>query len=176
MKGILKAYVRFSNAVVSIGGYVAGILIFLISVMVFYEIVARSVFNAPTIWANELSVYALIGSGLLGAGYTLVGDGHIRVDVVLERVSDRTSRILHTFTYFLGLIFALVLLIYGVELVAKTYLIGLTSASLLRVPMYIPYLLIPVGSTILVLAFIQKIITTLNPELNPHSEKKGGAN
>lgn len=174
VKGILKAYVRISNLVVNIGGYLSGILIFLIAGMVFYEIVSRSLFNAPTTWASELSVYALIGSALLGSAYALNEDGHIRVDLLLDRVSIKSVKPLLVATYLLGLLFSLVLLVYGANLVFRTFLIGLSSASMLRIPMYIPYLFIPVGALLLVLAFIQKIVIIIVPELNPLSAKKEG--
>ncbi len=54
-----------------------------------YEVIARYVFNAPTVWAFDVS-YMLYGSHfMLGAGYTLLRKGHIRTDIFYERWTPR---------------------------------------------------------------------------------------
>lgn len=54
-----------------------------------YEVVARYGFNAPTIWAFDLSYMLYGGHFMLGAGYALLRGGHIRTDMLYERYSDR---------------------------------------------------------------------------------------
>jgi TRAP-type mannitol/chloroaromatic compound transport system permease small subunit len=45
-----------------------------------YEVIARYVFDAPTIWAYDMT-YILYGSYfMLGSAYTLLKKGHIRTD------------------------------------------------------------------------------------------------
>ena len=54
-----------------------------------YEVVARYVFNAPTIWAFDLT-YMLYGAVfMLGASFTLMKGGHIRTDMLWEKYSER---------------------------------------------------------------------------------------
>ena len=53
---------RWLDRLILWGGIAAGILIVVTTGMIFYEIVSRSLFDAPTTWATELSVYAIIGS------------------------------------------------------------------------------------------------------------------
>jgi len=55
-----------------------------------YEVFARYVFDAPTIWAYEVG-YMLTGSHfLLGMAYTLRAGEHIRIDIFSGRFSTRT--------------------------------------------------------------------------------------
>jgi len=55
-----------------------------------YEVFARYVFHAPTIWAYDAS-YMLYGTHfMLGAAYTLYKDGHIRTDLFYQNWSVRT--------------------------------------------------------------------------------------
>jgi TRAP-type mannitol/chloroaromatic compound transport system permease small subunit len=54
-----------------------------------YEVFARYMFHAPTIWAYDMT-YMLYGSHfMLGAAYTLYKGGHIRTDVFYENWSIR---------------------------------------------------------------------------------------
>jgi TRAP-type mannitol/chloroaromatic compound transport system permease small subunit len=54
-----------------------------------WEVIARYVFNAPTIWAYDVS-YMLYGAFfMLGAGYALYRGGHIRTDMLYQNWSPR---------------------------------------------------------------------------------------
>ena len=74
-----------------------------------YEVIVRYLFNAPTIWAYDLS-YMLYGSHfMLGASYTLLKGGHIRTDIFYQNWSVRTrgwvDALLYLFLFFPGMIF-----------------------------------------------------------------------
>jgi TRAP-type mannitol/chloroaromatic compound transport system permease small subunit len=74
-----------------------------------YEVIVRYAFNAPTIWAYDLS-YMLYGAHfMLGAGYTLLKGGHIRTDIFYQNWSARTrgwvDALLYLFLFFPGMIF-----------------------------------------------------------------------
>jgi len=54
-----------------------------------YEVVARYVFNAPTVWAYDMT-FILYGTFfMLGAAYTLMRKGHIRTDSLYAGWSPR---------------------------------------------------------------------------------------
>lgn len=64
-----------------------------------YEVVARYVFNAPTIWAYEVT-YQLYGTlFMLGAAYALHKGAHIRTDFFWEKFSPRTKGIIDSVSY-----------------------------------------------------------------------------
>jgi TRAP-type mannitol/chloroaromatic compound transport system permease small subunit len=74
-----------------------------------YEVIVRYLFNAPTIWAYDLS-YMLYGAHfMLGAGYTLLKGGHIRTDIFYQNWSPRTrglvDALLYLLFFFPGMIF-----------------------------------------------------------------------
>ena len=65
MKSALEVYEKFLNAITKAVGVIAGILLLLPALMVFYEVVMRGLFNAPTEWSIELSVYCVLVAGFL---------------------------------------------------------------------------------------------------------------
>lgn len=75
----------------AVGRFVA--LFILVSILItVYEVVMRYVFNRPTVWVSE-SVQILFGFYfLLGGAYTLLHDGHVRVDVLLHGLKPRAKR------------------------------------------------------------------------------------
>lgn len=71
-----------------VGRATALLAIPLIGVIV-YEVVMRYVFNAPTLWAFEMTTFIYGVHFVLGAAYTLKHDGHVAVDVFEARLPTR---------------------------------------------------------------------------------------
>jgi len=154
----LKLLYRSVDKVISFGGIISGIFVLIATGMTFYEVVSRSFFNKPTIFATELSIYAVIGSCFIGAGYALRTFSHITVDLLTNAVPPRVQNVLSIISNLLGLLFSVIFTWYGIHHVQGTYALGITSSSLLRVPMYLPELLLPIGGLVLSLAFVLQII------------------
>ena len=154
----MKKVYNFFDFLIKLGAYIAGILILITTFMTFYEVVSRSVFNEPTSWATELSIYAIIGSCFLGSAFAVRTYSHITVDLLINSVNDRFKTILAYITNSLGLLFSVIFTIYTFSHVVKTYELGVTSASLLRVPMYLPEIFLLAGGVLLCIAFILQII------------------
>lgn len=149
---------RAFDRLITAGGIIAGILIVATTCMTTYDVLSRAVFNKPTVWATELSIYAIIGSCFLGSAYAVRTYSHITVDLLLNYVSDRVRKILGYVSNTLGLIFSFIFTLYGLEHAINTYKIGTTSSSLLRIPMYLPELFLPIGGALLCIAFALQLI------------------
>jgi len=64
-----------------------------------YEVFARYVFGAPTIWAYEVG-YILTGAHfLLGMAFALRTDEHIRIDIFSGRFSQKTRAVIDLAAY-----------------------------------------------------------------------------
>lgn len=75
----------------------------------FYEVVARYVFDAPTIWAHQAS-YLMFGMQyLLAGGFALLHGDHVRVDVVYIKIPRRAQIGVDIFTSTFFFIFAVAL-------------------------------------------------------------------
>ncbi|WP_152656675.1 TRAP transporter small permease [Oceanobacillus sp. CFH 90083] len=149
---------KFSDLLIKYAGYIAGILIFMTTLMTFYEVISRSFFGMPTAWATELSTYAIIGSCFLGTAYAVRTYAHITVDLLVNRMNEIMRKIFSYICNVLGLFFSILLTWYGFKHVSMTFELGVTSTSLLRIPMYLPELFIPIGGVLLVIAFILQLI------------------
>ncbi|MEI4768132.1 TRAP transporter small permease [Psychrobacillus sp. FJAT-51614] len=154
----MKAIYNFSDLLIKIGAYISGFFIIITTVMIFFEIISRWLFNKPTIWATELSIYAIIGSCFLGSAYAVRTYSHITVDLLINNVNDRMKTILAYISNAMGLVFSIIFTYYGFHHVMKTMELGVTSSSLLRIPMYLPEMFLPVGGVLLCLAFVLQII------------------
>lgn len=154
----MKKVYTFMDLLIRWGAYIAGVLILITTVMTFYEVISRSFFGKPTSWATELSIYAIIGSCFLGSAYAVRTYSHITVDLLINNVNDRMKTLLAYLTNSLGLVFSIIFTVYSYLHVVKTFNLQVTSASLLRIPMYIPESLLVIGGVLMCIAFIMQII------------------
>lgn len=83
-----------------LGRWVALLILPLIYV-VLHEVVARKVFNAPTSWAFEVTVYLYGAHFMLGMAYTLLYDRHVRIDIIVLMLPERIQLWLRVATFIL---------------------------------------------------------------------------
>tara|TARA_B100000900_G_scaffold413994_1_gene439381 strand:+ start:175 stop:789 length:615 start_codon:yes stop_codon:yes gene_type:complete len=83
-----------------IGNIVCWILIPLIFAMT-YEVLARKLFHAPTIWAYDISRFLYGALFMLGAGYALSKGVHIRADFLYRNFKIKNQGLIDFWLYLL---------------------------------------------------------------------------
>jgi TRAP-type mannitol/chloroaromatic compound transport system permease small subunit len=97
---------------------------------VVYEVISRRVFNAPHIWATEVTNYIYGPHFMLVAAYTLLYKSHVSIDIIYGRYSPRTRGILDIITYVVFFFpFCLIVFYQGIIFAQTSWSIGETSES-----------------------------------------------
>jgi TRAP-type C4-dicarboxylate transport system permease small subunit len=134
-----------------VAGALAGATTLGLTVMVAAGVVARRVFNAPFLFVEELSGYAVLAIVFLGLAYTMKEGGHVRVEVIIERVRGRAHTGLQAACVVLAGFWAVVLLGGMVYQVSEYWTQRVLSFAYLQTPLWIPGSLMVVGAALLVL-------------------------
>ena len=58
---------------------IAGVCVVVMTVLVFFQVVMRYVFEAPTSWSDEIAVYAMLWSVYISTSWAVRERAHIRV-------------------------------------------------------------------------------------------------
>lgn len=140
------------------GGALAGAATLGLTVMVAAGVAARRVFNAPFLFVEEVSGYAVLAIVFLGLAYTMKTGGHVRVEVVMERVRGRARTTLEGACLLLAAAFAVVLLAAAVYQVREFYTQRVLSFAYLQTPLWIPGSLMVVGGVLLVLQCLARLL------------------
>jgi TRAP-type C4-dicarboxylate transport system, small permease component len=156
---IIRSAVEKGNLVL---GYVSGLGILLMGLMLFYEVVCRYFFRSPTIWAQEMSIYFSCGPCSPAGAYTLQQGKHVRIDLVIEHLSIRTQHFLEMVTSVAGMVFCAVITWQAYEMIVASIGYNKVSATLLRVPMWIPQMALLLGFALLTLQFAIIIVDRFN--------------
>lgn len=64
---------------------------FLLVIVVFVDVVMRYAFRTSFVFTQELEWHLFAFIFLMGAGYTLSKDGHVRVDIIYQRMSPKAQ-------------------------------------------------------------------------------------
>ena len=142
-------------------GKIISFLVVFIVACVVCEVVCRSIFNAPTIWAHELSTFLYGAFIIMGGGYTLRHKVHVNVDIVYARLSQRRKAIIDLLTFTLFFSFCVVLIWYGGQVAWKSLLLLETTETIWEPPIYPLKLTIPIAAFLLLLQGLAKFIRDL---------------
>jgi C4-dicarboxylate transporter DctQ subunit len=109
-------------------------------------------------YAEEVIVYLIIWAIMIVSSQLVRRDGHVRPDLVLRLLSPRWLRIVEIFNCLVAIVFCGALIWYGWEIVDTSLLINETSSTDLQFPMWIYYLALPVGSALMLVRYIMRLV------------------
>ena len=115
MTTLLRGYCLAVNFVVRFIGRSVSWFVPVLALVVALEVLARYVFNSPTIWAYDLSLFLFAYIAALGGAFAQQKQAHINVDILYLKVSERTRRVFNLLTYLLAMYFMYVLIKVGLE-------------------------------------------------------------
>lgn len=107
-----RAFVRYVEVVNRTVGRFAMYLIFVMMGVLLFSSISRGVFEVSHIWVVEVAQMTMAAYYILGGGYSMQLDSHVRMDLLYGRWSLRTRAIVDVVTG-CCLIFYLIFLLYG---------------------------------------------------------------
>ena len=148
----------FLQGLESISEWTGRIFIWLViplTVLVVFEVISRRVFNAPHIWAPEVTDYIYGPHFMLVAAYTLLYRGHVRIEVIYELFSPKARAIMDCFTYLVFFFpFCIIVFTQGILYAYTSWSIHETSGSAALT-------IVPLVKTVIPVAFLLILIQGL---------------
>ncbi len=158
-------------------GRAMGWLLVALVLLVTVDVTSRYIFNTGAVWIQETEWWLFSIIFLMGAGYTFVSDGHVRVDIIYSRLSNKRKAYVDLSCAFIFLFPMCVLIIVtSYKFIAASWEVREYSPDPGGLPMY--YLLkgvIPLGFTMLALqglAGVYKISKRLNEEREAEAKER----
>lgn len=139
----ITRYLRVQDGLSDLVGLaIAWLTLGMIGVLLF-EVVARYLLNAPTIWGHELATMFFGALSILAGSYTLRHHGHVRSDVVYALLPPRVRAFCDLVVFGLGTLVLVIFFKMAVEFAYESWRIGeFSNRSVWRPPLY------PIKSTI----------------------------
>jgi TRAP-type mannitol/chloroaromatic compound transport system permease small subunit len=112
MPGAIVTYVRVVEAVNRFFGRIAMYGIFAMIAVLLWSSISKMPGLSPSLWTLEMAQFLMVSYYLLGGGYSMQMESHVRMDLLYGRWNRKRKGFTDTITSFC-LIFYLVLLLYG---------------------------------------------------------------
>lgn len=101
----LRIYCEISDKLIMYCGKAASLLMPVLAFIVAFEVFARYIFNSPTIWAYDVSLFLFGYIAALGGAYAQQKKLHINVDILYVLVSPKVKNIFNLVSYALAIVF-----------------------------------------------------------------------
>ncbi len=128
------------------------------ALVLFVNVALRYLFSASTSWAEEFIKYLMIWITFIGGSICVRQGAHIRMDFLLGKLSQSARSMADRVVYSLSAFFCGSMAFYGGQIVSFTFKTGQVSPAL-KMPMWIVYLAIPIGCSLMMVRFFQKALS-----------------
>lgn len=135
---------------------IVNVLLLLLILIVILDVIMTYVLKEPLEWALEISEYALAFIAFIGAGWLMREEGHLRFDMILERLPKRARAVMEVFVSVICLLVSIVIVWTAMGITMDLLVKGTLTVSILQLPRWILIVSIPIGFTILALQLIRR--------------------
>ena len=142
-------------------GVIAVLLLGSAVLIVCQMVVLRYFLGASTIWQTEYVTYSLVGSTFIGSPYVALLKGHVNVDLLPMALGPRARMRLALAASGAALLFSAIVCVTGFELWFEAWEGGWRTDTIWSLPLWIPYLPMPVGFGIMALQYLTDILCLL---------------
>ena len=140
---------------------IGGLFLTLAVCIVVMEIVGRNLFSYSMIGADEIASFAVIWSVFFTASIGVKKNIHVRIDVLLMVLPATAARVVDALGTVMALVFTTYLTYSGWALLQESIMLGEMTMTMLRMPLWIPQSIIPVGGFLLSVRLVQRLVFLL---------------
>ncbi len=125
------------------------------------EVVGRRYIGLYTGISDEIGSYVLAFGSSLALAYTLMADGHVRIDILFKVIPPGLRRWLDLFAFGIMAIFAWTVTVYLWKLTAHSFRIDATGHSLIQMPQWLIQACLAFGYSLLGFSAITSFLSYL---------------
>jgi C4-dicarboxylate transporter, DctQ subunit len=152
---------RIFDQILSATVNIASILFAFATLSVCAEIILRDFFNNPTLWVVEVNDYILLYATFLGAAWVLKKEGHIKMELILDRLKPKFRAMANAIISIIGALALGLVAWYGIKVTLNFIQRGLVGSGPMQVPEAAIVVVVPVGSLLLLIQFLRRAYGSL---------------
>jgi C4-dicarboxylate transporter DctQ subunit len=152
----MKHFFRIFDHILNVMAFLAGLILVFIMVSVGLEVIMRYFFNRPLMWVTEVTECLLLYITFLGSAWLLREEGHVKVDILLNRLKPRAAAFLGIIGSLVGIFVSIIMTVYGLSVTWDYFKRGIYTPTAMEIPVSAILLIIPLGSFILSVQFLRR--------------------
>ncbi|MBW1999403.1 MAG: TRAP transporter small permease [Deltaproteobacteria bacterium] len=171
----MQLFIKIFNAIEE---YALGMTLLILAIYSCIQVVTRYALNYSFTSYEEVARYSCIFITFLGASLGIKYGAHFAMTAVIERFPFRLRELATAFVWLVSALFFFVVTYFGIIQCLKLIKFDLTTPAL-RIPMYLPFLPIPVFSAVMGCRSLLKVRNAFmrmirgNAAIEPSEENDG---
>jgi C4-dicarboxylate transporter DctQ subunit len=126
------------------------------------NVILRYCFESGFSWAEEFIIFAMIWLAFVGSSICVRKGAHVAMRLLVDKIRNvRSQKFYEVGLIWVTLFFSVSAGVLGLRHISFLIATGQTSPAL-QVPMYIPYLAIPVGFALITLRLLEEFWSVMN--------------
>ena len=157
-------WIKYIDRISEWTGIAASWLVVPLTLLVSYEVVMRYFFNQPSNWGYDVCWMIYGMSFMIGGAYTLLHQGHVRIDIVYNVMPPRAQKIFDAVVYAVFFLFVTIVFTWaGIKFAADAWTAGENlSTSTWKFPSGPIKTVIPVSFFLLSLQSLAELVRSLS--------------
>lgn len=173
MTRILERFVEITHRTSAGGGWIAIVAMWSLTGLMTAEIISRTFFQKSFIITLELSQWLLLTLVLMGVAWTLKAEGHVRIGLLSSHLSPRNQSWLLVCLSAIGMAVFAFAAVYAWQGLVSYYVMGVKTATLIRLPLWWGWSPLFVGLALLSLQFAGTLVKNIISLRSTHEREKG---
>ncbi|MFC4557922.1 TRAP transporter small permease [Virgibacillus kekensis] len=121
--------------------------LFAMMVLVSSDAIGRYFFNSPIVGTYEfVEMYLMMITIFLSMSYVMKIGGHIRLDIVIDRLAKSVQMKLNFFYYLIAAVWMFFIGYYGMQITIEAWAKDLTQSGIVSFPLWLSYIWVPIGA------------------------------
>jgi len=146
---------RYIDQINKILLWILGIFSAIMTAVLSVQVISRTFLGHSIAWSEELARFLMIYIVFIGAALALRKQQLIAIELIAEKVSLNTRRIMKTISNMIGIVFFCTMFVQGIVVVLRVHT---QVSAAIQIPMSYVYAALPIGAVLLTMNAIAVII------------------
>lgn len=149
------------RALATIGAYLSAFILGIMVVLMVTEMLLRGIFSSSIHIVEDLVGYGTAAVIFLSLAYTFISGGHIRVNIILEKLNRNGQRFLEIICTLATASITVLITWFTIRKMLLNFERNVTSTNMYEIPLWIPGAVIVAGLTMLLIILILHLFSCI---------------
>jgi len=168
----MQTVTRFKNILINVSTGIAGVVLFLMVLLIVVEVFLRWIFNTSTMVSTDFVAYGMVFTLYFGGLKALQDNVFVRIDVLYDFYKGKFKKAIDLGCDLILLFFNIFIMYYFFNMLQNTFARNLKALNIYETPLWIPRLIIFIGMATLIIYIICRTIEDLNAKPQRYSKKQ----